>query len=286
MVNSELMKHGLLMASIWTAFTIAIGHAVWSPLCPIGEIHAADSVLLVAAACRVDGKKWEIFTPNRSLIPVRIEHCHPDTATTQCNEVGTYLRFIIANYHRPLARKYVFVHAHDRAWHYGSFTEPDELWPHLGRLLRSRYFRDNAFGAVYAAPSGLAARRNGTCNRGEQVFVYPLYRLLFNSTSMPPEPQSNSTWYCCSTFFAEHTLFWRRPLSEWELLLNRTLEAENFDVSRELVRHFPNLTAAFWCGRVWEYNWHIVMQGHAHTPILRPWQGMGRVWGRRGAGGW
>jgi hypothetical protein len=168
--------------------------------------------------------------------------CNNVTNPYDCHEAVPYLNFVIDNYDSNLADKYIFVHGHDRAWHYqGSVLTA------IGTLINTRYFRNQNFGGLFKAEYA-----GGACGEGESGWAGPLYRFLFANTSMPTQMVTESNQRpCCGTFWMNSELVRTRPKEEYVLIRDRLREW-----SKENMDRTPS--AAWFCGRMMEYNWHIL----------------------------
>jgi hypothetical protein len=58
-----------------------------------------------------------------------------DQAFHNCVDAIPLMTFFIECYDRPLAEKYIFVHDHDRSWHYKI-----DLFDALDRLFKTKYY--------------------------------------------------------------------------------------------------------------------------------------------------
>jgi hypothetical protein len=211
------------------------------------------SVLIVYTTCQ----NSEPFAIWRTSIPAVAIECDNATRGVDCNEAVPLLNFLIRHYDSPLAEKYIFAHGHNAGWHYQG-----DFFTALDTLLASRYYRKNEYGGIFR---GWYA--GGACGRSEDWWAEPLYRFVFANTSMPAGPISaNNFRPCCSTFWFRAALVGNRRREEYVAIRDRLREW-----SRVHSRMNPN--AAFYCGRIMEYNWHILLSRRAYVPRCHFCQG-------------
>jgi hypothetical protein len=175
--------------------------------------------------------------------------CDNETNFVDCHEAVPYLNFIIENYDKPLADKYIFAHGHEEAWHYqGNFFEA------LDSLLKSTYFRKMKYGGVFRGTYA-----TGAWGPGEGRWAKGLYRWIFNGTTMPPEPiETGNQRPCCATFWLNQELIKNRKVEEYVRVRDGLR-----DWSRRHADADPD--PAWFCGRLMEYNWHILFTKKAYV---------------------
>lgn len=81
------------------------------------------------------------FVPPSQSIPSYRIQCLTPKEGYECVEMRSYLDFIIANYDNPLAEIYIFMHGHNKAWHY---INPQKRT--MEKLLNSNYIKEENFG--------------------------------------------------------------------------------------------------------------------------------------------
>ena len=89
------------------------------------------SVLVIYTVCPT-GKDTRTtrFDASRLDVPSVELRCNPETNVIDCHEAVPMLNFLIANYESPLAKKYIFIHGHEFAWHHtGSVFTVEEAPP-------------------------------------------------------------------------------------------------------------------------------------------------------------
>jgi hypothetical protein len=214
---------------------------------------ASQDALLIYTTCH----KSAIFSIERSTIASVGIECDNETRGLDCNEAVPYLNFIIENYERPIAKKYIFAHGHDTSWHYqGDFFDA------LESLLNSTYFRKMKYGGVF--------RGNyftGPWGENEEKWARPLYKFIFKNTSMPKEPVvERNQRPCCATFWLNSELVWSREKSEYVEMRDRLREWSKRNAG---VKPDP----AYFCGRTMEYSWHIIFTKRAFVDKCHLCQG-------------
>ena len=198
--------------------------------------------LLVYTTCDLPDKPAAEFSIWRTSIPAVGIECNKTSRFYDCNEAVPYLNFVIDNYDKPLADKYIFAHGHDTSWHYqGDFFDA------LESLLSSAYFRKMQYGGVFRG-----YYYTGAWGDGEEWWARPLYKYVFGKTSMPKEPvEINNQRPCCATFWLNSELVRNRKKEEYIEMRDRLRQW-----SREHEDAKPD--PAWYCGRTMEYNWHII----------------------------
>jgi hypothetical protein len=214
--------------------------------------NATPSALLVYTTCR--GDRFPVW---KTPIPAVGIECDNETNSIDCHEAVPYLNFIIENYDRPLADKYIFAHGHEAAWHYaGNFFDA------LESLLRSTYFRKLKYGGVFRQTFS-----TGAWGDGEEHWARPLYSYVFKQTAMPAAPvEVGNQRPCCATFWLNSELIRNRKVTEYIAVRDALREWSKENRNME-----PN--PAYFCGRVMEYNWHILFTKKAFVDPCHLCQG-------------
>jgi hypothetical protein len=215
------------------------------PLISGRESRTIPDILIVYVSCK-EKQVFPIWKTNLSTVGLK---CNPETNSIDCKEAVPMLNFFIQNYDRPLARKYIFLHAHETSRHY-----PRPVFDQVHEVTSLDYFRRNQFGAIFPR----------YCN-GSGMY-HEVYAEIFANTTMPPTSiSSNNVRPCCATFFVDSRLVQTRAKSEYELIRTRL---------RNWSKQHPSYAggdAAYFCGRVMEWNWHILLANRSDVPkILRP----------------
>jgi hypothetical protein len=185
---------------------------------------------------------WKLSMPSYQL------KCHPETNSIDCKEAVPMLEFLIKTWDQPLAHKYIFVHAHEFSWHY-----PRSVFSQIQDLIKTSYFRDNDIGGVFPD------FREGPY----EPEMDAIYEYVFRNTSMPPKLyQKWNNRPCCSTFFVNSDLVRTRGVDEYKLIISRL---------RQWSRENPNAygrDAAYFCSRILEYNWHVMLTTRSNVTAL------------------
>jgi hypothetical protein len=219
------------------------------PSIPAGTVPRA---LLIYTICP-SWKKQRTFSIWRATIPAVSITCNNRTVKLDCHEAVGYLTFLINHYEQPLAEKYLFVHGHDTAWH-----EPENVFDVLPRLLKSEYFANYTYGAIY--PNVFGDRAFGRPTERRRSWAEPLYRYLFANTSMPELPiDKGNRRPCCATFFMSSELVWTRKKKEYILIRDRLREWSR--------QHERYRSTALRCGWLMEFTWHILFTKNASVTL-------------------
>jgi hypothetical protein len=156
--------------------------------------------------------------------------------------------FFISVYDNALARKYIFIHAHERSWHY-----PRPVFDQIHDVVSSTYFRDNEYGSIFDAHNS---------DHGDMM-TEEMYEAIYFNTSMPATMIEKDNFRpCCATFFMDAKLVHTRKKAEYVLL-------------RQRMRHYTT-NRPIWgtgrpntdCGRIMEYTWHILLTNRTNIPLL------------------
>lgn len=206
-------------------------------------------ILFIYTTCNLKGDaKRGKFDPSQLPGPSKELTCIPETNRFDCCEAVPMLNFIIANYETPLAHKYVFIHGHEKSWHY---RQP--IYTQLQKIMATSYFDTEDYGGIYGE-----CYTPGPRPGGEQSWALPIYKYVFANTSMARDARVG-TCPCCGTFFMKSSLTHTRPKSEYILIRDNLRRW-----SREHL-HVP-LGAAFRCSRVMEWTWHILFANKTNIP--------------------
>jgi hypothetical protein len=206
------------------------------------EFKILPGVMIVYMSCN------EIYFPIwKSEFASFQLHCHPQTNDIDCQESVPMLEFFMKVYDRPLARKYIFIHAHEKSRHY-----PRNVFDQIRDVVRSDYFRQNQYGAIFPV-----------YNRGPGGGINEeMYRAVYMNTSMPPRRiKRNNFRPCCGTFFVDSDLIRTRKREEYDYLRSRLRQ---FHFLGMKVIDSPNVD----CARVMEYTWHILLTNRTYIPPL------------------
>jgi hypothetical protein len=228
-------------------------------------VVCADSVL-VYLSC-----SWSAYTlhfpASKSPIPTSEIRCEDVPADVSCNEAVPYLNFIIANYDRPLARRYVFVHGHEYAWHYHG-----SLFSRLRKVMNTAHWKNGTYGGLFGNGSPVTPE--------DRVWASPLYRYVFHDISMPLEPFFTAgRWPCCGTFWVDAASIRRRAKHDYILVRDRLMEwsYQAADPARSHRRsafgpipHRPQIDSdrspTWYCDRLAEYSWEMLLAGVLVVP--------------------
>lgn len=211
----------------------------------VGHPH----ILIVYHIC---GTRLHNWTVSRSKWATYAAWCTEDEHN-DCYETVPYLDFIINNYDRTPADIIVWAHAHDTSWHYRR-----NFWDQLQGLVGSEYFETVPMGGVYDVWSWEPRRENKWYRR---AFPY-----LYAGTTMNNiEMMYNASHPCCSSYFFKWELVWNRPLSDYKLLREQSIQW-----SRRASQRLRNPGGI--CGRVTEYNWHFMFLNKTTMPTRKEWE--------------
>jgi hypothetical protein len=210
----------------------------------LGIVTQILDALVIYMSCR----EKAAFPVWKSPLPTFNLSCNRKTNSIDCHEAVPILTFLIDHYNRPLARKYIFIHAHERSWHY---RRP--VFDQIRELIATDYFAQNSYGGVFRVH----------CRGKGKLMTEAMYRYIYGNTSMPLDPSpANSSRPCCGTFFIDSTLVQMRPKKEY-----RTIRARLREWSREYHRRGLR-DPGFYCSRTMEYTWHTLLANRTSIPML------------------
>jgi hypothetical protein len=155
---------------------------------------------------------------------------------------------MITHYDAPLARRYIFIHGHETAWHYD--------WPvstQIPCIMETSFWHTNQYGGVFPVYSGAWSPRT-------KGWGHNLYSYVFRGTSMPPKPLQYGWWPCCATFWVDSALIRTRTKAEYILVRKRLIQWS--------VDHNRMVSPAWFCGRIMEYHWALWLTNRTHIPII------------------
>jgi hypothetical protein len=156
--------------------------------------------------------------------------------------------FLISVYDHPLAKKYIFIHAHELSGHY-----PRSIFDQIHDLVSSTYFQENQYGGVFGFYN---------CGYGHMMRK-EMYEAIYFSTSMPPKMIDEDNFRpCCATFFMDANLVHTRKKAEYGLLRQRMRDYTTN-------KHVPVIADRNTdCSRVMEYTWHILLANRTNITGL------------------
>jgi hypothetical protein len=226
----------------------------------IHKWHFMDA-LLVYTTCTITSAN-NAFPAWKSTVPTFNIKCDPKKLNQSCGEAVGYLNFVISQYDEPQAKRYIFIHGHERSWHY-----PRSVFREIERLMKTDYWRQNTYGAVYPHLIGRWCAETRT-------WAVPFYKYLYNGTSMPADaPVTGTRWPCCATFWVDSLQTRVRRKEEYVLIRDRLIEwsfqfnnpsHEPVNLRLGIVRHFPpknriRSSARWYCGRIAEFTWALLL---------------------------
>ena len=207
-----------------------------------------NDVLIIIMNCRTHKTKGLILS--RLPAPAYELECNNETNWIDCHEAVPYLNFIIDHYDKPAAKRYVFIHGHEKAGH---LTYGNSYFA-LNLLFGLQYFWETPYGGFCGVP-----HKRGPWGPGDKKSIPGIYEYVFNGTSMPPKATEEGNFYpCCATFFMDSDMVYTRTKEEYILIRDRLQQWARERQLKERSDRIPLL-----CGRLMEYNWHVLFTGNA-----------------------
>jgi hypothetical protein len=258
--HSFFISFSSLIVSVSGFLCFGPSHHLFPQASGAYERHLLDT-LLVYTTCHATSAN-DFFPVWKFKIPTFNIKCDATKINTSCREAVGYLNFLISRYDHPSAKRYIFVHGHETSWHY-----PRSVFREIEWIMRTDYWHQNTYGAVYPHLIGRWCAET-------QTWAVPFYKYLFNGTSMPAEaPVTGTRWPCCGTFWVdsrqtqvrrkEEYILIRDRLIEWSLQVNNPRH-EPVNRALGIVRHFPRMnrmrsSAAWYCSRIAEFTWALLL---------------------------
>ena len=188
---------------------------------------------VVITACKNE-KNIPQFDPARTTFT----NCN---VLSDCNEAPSYLDFLYNWYDNLTEEVVIFTHGHLKSWH---ITNVEDA---VNNAVQTEYFWTQPFGGFKEG------RWKQAC---DNVQYQELYSYFYFNTTMPRKWLRYSIYPCCSTFFVRTEQIRRRPKVDYLNILNNLREWMKI-----------NKGQAFYCGRLFEYTWHILFTGKNKIPL-------------------
>ena len=187
---------------------------------------------VVITAC-ANEKEIPQFDPKRTTFA----NCH---VLSECKEAPSYLDFLINWYDNLTEEVVVFVHGHVKSWH---ITNTEKA---VYNAATTPYFWEQPYGGF------IEGKWKKIC---DNVKFQELYSYFYDNTTMPRVWNRYSTYPCCATFFVRTEQIRKRPKSDYINILNNLRKWMTI-----------NHGQSYFCGRLFEYTWHILFTGRNHVP--------------------
>lgn len=199
----------------------------------------------VAAAVIYVTCKEPPFPAHRFKIPSYNIKCNPAHRRLLCNEAIPMLDYFIKFYGKFPAHKLIFIHGHEKAWHYRT-----SVIDVVNRAYNTDKFKRNDYGALYRICwHGKSFFHN---TKGEGPAYKRLFQLIYANTSIYKYLNGYKIAYpCCATFYVNSSLITNNPLSLYKTIRERLI---NWSTTR-----LANNQSARMCGYVMEYSWSMLL---------------------------
>lgn len=193
------------------------------------------------------------FIPPLKTIPSYRIQCTTPIGGYECGESKAYLDFIVETYDKPLAEIYIFMHGHNKAWH---FINP--LSRTMNKLIKSSYINEENYGGYQCY-----------WNYGPTVITdekpaNDLIKLLFKDTNVEIDNFGNWSYPCCGTFFVHTDQIRRRPKLEYIHMVENLNEWTNKDL--KFKQQFGKKYDGF-CGRIFEMMWNRILSNISYVRL-------------------
>ena len=265
--HGTLLTRFALYGALWTPYTseTSLPDAVRSFLHAKPIFHEVTSLNASNATVALMHGNPRNGAPHGGVDVRHLQHLHlnvielradPKVAHLDGHDESWYnLRLLVHMYDRlgdnePL----IFAHAHSRAWHHSRPLEAQ-----LGHLVKSRYFKDRDFGAVYCehwihnfAPTGAVNTGLFAWSVPVPELVETLWKHAFFNTTVVNDLPHHFEYPCCGTFFVRGRSIRRRHRQDYEKILKNLAWIAHKE---------PWMHEQRQVGRILESAWHVIFQG-------------------------
>lgn len=210
--------------------------------CKYGNFEPFD-ILLIVQGCNHSIYKRANFTYTKSQFPLLYIHCDLDTNWKSIRDGGIILDFIVDQYDKPLAKKYIFIHDHDISWHYKT-----DIWDRLNYIVTTHYFDEREYGGIYCKYwfTGYDRSEIYPINNA-QTIDDAVKELKIIKSSTDDYVERKDIFPCCNTFFVNPKLFYKYKSVTYTKLHKRL---------RKLVINTFNEYGSIKDQHVWSSNWY------------------------------
>lgn len=209
------------------------------PSCLIGIRYYSAYAMVIYTTCNEPP-----FDAHRLSIPSYNIKCNPAHKRLMCKEAVPMLDYLIEFYGKFQTRKLIFIHGHEKSWHYKS-----SIIDVINSLIKTENFRSNEYGGLFRET--WHHQNVFTLNDHDGLEYQQMYRDIYGNTSVFRFFKGNRIAFpCCSTFYINTELIDNNPLSLYEIVRERlVMWASN--------RFFNNLTPVY-CSYFMEFSWNLL----------------------------
>lgn len=198
-----------------------------------------DSTMVIYITCNEPE-----FPAHRLNVPSYNIKCNKSLKHLLCNEALPMLEFFIEFYGRFPAEKFVFIHGHEKSWHYRS-----SVIDVINRLVNTSSYKNNDYGGLYRGWWHYNTDFNSYDERGSTL--QQMFKEVYGGTSVFKYFRGHHISFpCCSTFYIDSSLINKNPLSLYKQVHERLIRwSEN---------RIANNQSAILCGYLMEYSWNML----------------------------
>lgn len=203
------------------------------------------SALVVYVTC-----KERPFPAHRLQVPSINMKCNPAHRTLLCREAIPMFDFLIEYYGKFKADKIIFIHGHERAWHYKR-----SVINVINTITKTEKFWNNEYGGLYKIRWHSNSVFTSNCTQG--LVYQQMYKEIYGDTSINQYfPGYKVEFPCCSTFYISTELIMKNPLSLYITVRDRLI---NWSKTR-----IANNQSTKFCGYFMEFSWNLLF----HRPLV------------------
>lgn len=206
-------------------------------------------ILVVYVDCWHSYHAHPEWHPEKSNFPLYKLDCDLNTNWKGIREGGMMIDFFMKYYDKPLAKKYIFIHAHDTSWHYLT-----DIWDRLDYIVTTDYYKNNDFGSIFCMYNYFGLDENDKLN---MIGVKPVddylkkFGIPFTIETQIKEKHMSP---CCSTFFITPEVIQYQKYDFWRILKIHLVDyvimkTNNNPEDDEAFNH--NRWAAIWLESMW-----------------------------------
>lgn len=190
------------------------------------------------------------FPAHRMKIPSMNIKCNLKLNHLLCKEALPMLDFFIDYYYKLPAKKLIFIHGHERSWHYRK-----SVIDVVNDMIKSEKFWKTDYGALYDKICWHGKAFLEKSDGGGPEYKH-LYKIVYANTSIAKYLTGYKISYpCCATFYINSSLITDNPIS-----LYKTVRERLINWTTNQIAH--NKSARI-CSYFMEYTWNVLLN--------RPW---------------
>lgn len=214
-------------------------------------------ILIVYIDCWHSNYPHPDWHPENSSFPLYKLDCDMLTNWKGIREGGMMIDFFMKFYNNPIAKKYIFIHAHDRSWHYKT-----NVFDRINYIVNTQYFQNRDFGAIFCKYNYFGIDKNDMLNM-EGVRPVDDYLKQYNENikyTIDTQINEQHISPCCSTFFITPEVIKYQKYDFYRILKMHLVDyvimkSDNNPNDDENFNH--NRWAAIWLESMWHQLFNV-----------------------------